>query len=450
MTTTGSTRLQEIGAKHVTKGLGRITGEAVMVRGQGSWAEFEDGRRLLDFTAGIGVINLGHCHPRVSKAAADQCFNLVHAQCSIAYHEPYLRLIEKLLPIMPDPSLDSFFFWNSGAEAIEGALKMARIYTGRKGIVTMQGGYHGRTFGAMAVTRSKTIYSEGSEPVMPSVFVTPFPFWHQLGLSPSAPEEEVVKKALYQLDLLFSQQTSPKEVAAILIEPVLGEGGYVPAPPSYLRGLREICDKHGILLIVDEVQTGFGRTGKHFASEYSGLRPDIMTIAKGLANGFPLSGIVSRTGITEKLKPGIMGGTYAGNAVACAAAIACADVMKEERVLENVQQRSDELIAALDKLRSRADLGSYILDVRGLGLMIAVEFASPSPVSIYDPNTLAGAPKNLASRIAKRCLEKGMLILTTSVYEVIRFIPPLNVSAEEMASGIEIFTRAVEEVVKEG
>ena len=218
---------------------------------------------------------------------------------------------------MPDPSLNSFFFWNSGSEAVEGALKMARIYTGRKGIIAMQGlplgsnhsrcqkyeltdhpgGYHGRTFGAMAVTRSKTIYSEGSGPLMvslmsagcsallivplqPSVFVTPFPFWHQLFLSPSAPEEEVVKKALYQLDLLFSQQINPKDVAAILIEPVLGEGGYVPAPPSYLRSVREMCDKYGILLILDEVQTGFGRTGKYFASEYSGVSPDIMTIAK--------------------------------------------------------------------------------------------------------------------------------------------------------------------------
>lgn len=450
MTTTTPTHLQDIGAKHVTKGLGRITGEAVMVRAQGSWAEFEDGRRLLDFTSGIGVANLGHCHPKVSRAAADQCLNLVHAQCSISYHEPYLRLIEKLLPIMPDPSLDSFFFWNSGAEAIEGAMKMARIYTGRKAMITMQGGYHGRTFGAMAVTRSKTVFSEGSGPLMPSVFVTPFPFWHQLSLSPSAPEEEVVKKALYQLDLLFSQQINPDEVAAILIEPVLGEGGYVPAPSSYLRSLREICDKYGILLILDEVQTGFGRTGKYFALEHSGVRPDIMTIAKGLANGFPLSGIISRTEITEKLKPGVMGGTYAGNAVACAAAIACTDVMKEERVLANVQQRSNELITSLNKLRSRTDIGPYILDVRGLGLMIGVEFASPSKVSNYDPNTLAGAPKNLASRVMKRCLEKGMLILTASVYEVVRFIPSLNVSAEEMARGIEIFTQAVEEVVKEG
>ncbi|KAF9784332.1 acetylornithine aminotransferase [Thelephora terrestris] len=448
MTTT--THLQEVGAKHVTKGLGRVAGDAVMVRGKGSWVEFEDGRRLLDFTTGIGVTNLGHCHPKVSKAAADQCLNLVHCQCSVAYHEPYLKLIEKLLPIMPDPSLDSFFFWNSGSEAVEGALKMARIYTGRKAIITMQGGYHGRTFGAMALTRSKTIFSEGSGPLMPSVFVASFPFWHQLSLPPSASEEEVIQKALYQLDLLFSQQINPQEVAAIVIEPVLGEGGYVPAPPAYLRSLREICDKHGIVLILDEVQSGFGRTGKYFASEHSGVRPDILVIAKGIANGFPLSAIVSRTDITDKLKPGIMGGTYAGNAVACAAAIACADVMKEERVLENVQQRSHELIGSLNQLRSRADVGPYILDVRGLGLMIGVEFASPSPISVYDPNTLAGAPKSLASRVAKRCLEKGVLILTTSIYEVVRFIPPLNISAEEMAKGIEIFTQAVEEVVKEG
>jgi len=259
-----------------------------------------------------------------------------------------------------------------------------------------------------------------------------------------------LRKRFTSSTLFFSQQINPKDVAAILIEPVLGEGGYVPAPPAYLTSLRELCDKHGILLIVDEIQTGFGRTGKYFASEYSGVRPDILTIAKGLANGFPLSGIVSRTEITEKLKPGIMGGTYAGNAVACAAAIACVEAMKEERVLENVQQRSRELINSLNKLRSRADISPYILDVRGLGLMIGVEFASPSPISVHDPNTLSGAPRDLAGRVAKRCLEKGMLILTTSIYEVVRFIPPLNVSAEEMAVGIEIFTQAVEEVVREG
>jgi 4-aminobutyrate aminotransferase len=443
-----SASLVQFGQQYVTKGVGRIT-ESVMAKGEGSYVDFEDGRRMLDFTCGIGVTNLGHCHPKVSKAAADQCMNLVHGQCSIAFHGPYLRLIEKLIPMMPDPSLNSFFFWNSGSEAIEAALKMSRTITGRQNIIVMQGGYHGRTFGAMAVTKSKTIYSEGVAPLMPGVFSIPFPYWHQHSDSPSTSEEELVKKSLYQLDLLLLQQTAPRDTAAILIEPVLGEGGYVPAHPAFLRGLREVCDKHGILLIIDEVQSGFGRTGKNFTIEYSGVKPDILIIAKGLANGFPLSGVISRKELTDKLKPGSMGGTYAGNAVSCAAAVAVADAMKEENILDNVQARSKELLESLNKLREDPKIGRYILDIRGRGLMVAVEFASPA-ASIYDPLLQESAPKSLASRIAKRCLEKDLLILTTSVYEVIRFIPPLNISQQDLEKGCKIFKEAVEEVVHEG
>ncbi|KAH7916583.1 acetylornithine aminotransferase [Hygrophoropsis aurantiaca] len=420
-----------------------------MAKGEGSYVSFEDGRRMLDFSCGIGVTNLGHCHPKVSKAAADQCMNIVHAQCSIAFHGPYLRLIEKLIPIMPDPSLDSFFLWTSGSEAIEASLKMARLITGRQNIITMQGGYHGRTFGAMAVTKSKTSYSEGFFPLMPGVFTTAFPYWHQLGLPSSTSEAELVRQALYQLDLVLKQQTAPRDTAAILIEPVLGEGGYVQAPAAFLRGLREVCDKHGILLIVDEVQSGFGRTGKYFNIEYSGVRPDIMTMAKGLANGFPLSAVVSRKELTDKLKPGSMGGTYAGNAVSCAAAVAVTNAFREEKVLENVDARSKELFAALNKLKQDPEVASSIADVRGQGLMVAVEFASPL-YSEHDPVLAQSAPKNLATRVAKRCMEKGLLILTTSVYEVIRFIPPLNISAEDLEKGCDIFTASVKEVVREG
>ncbi|KAJ6612700.1 acetylornithine aminotransferase [Mycena sp. CBHHK59/15] len=447
-TSTNSASLLEY-SQNVTNGLGRIT-EGIMTSGKGSYVEYADGRRLLDFTCGIGVTSLGHCHPKVSKAAADQCMNIVHAQCSIAFHEPYLRLIEKLLPIMPDPSLNSFFFWNSGSEAVEAALKLARTATGRQNFICMQGGYHGRTFGAMAVTRSKTIYSDGVAPLMPGAFTIPYPFWHQLGSSPEAPESAHVAQCLYQLDLLLAQQTSPNDTAAIIVEPVLGEGGYVPAPTAFLQGLRAVCDKHGILLIVDEVQSGFSRTGKFFAIEYSGVRPDIMIIAKGLANGFPLSGVVSRKELTDKLKPGSMGGTYAGNAVSCAAACAVVDAMKEENILPNVNARSTKLFNALMVLETAHP--EHILDVRGRGLMVAVEFATPAgPGAPRDVvSAKAGIPKTMASRVAKKCIEKGMLILTTSIYEVVRFIPPLNISHEDLQKGCDIFRDAVEEVIREG
>jgi len=436
-TTSDASSLLQYGA-NVTKGISRIT-PGIMKSGKGSWVEYDDGRKMLDFTCGIGVTNLGHCHPKISQAAADQCMQIVHAQCSIAFHEPYLRLIEKLIPIMPDKSLDSFFFWNSGTEAIEASLRLARIVTGKQNIICMQGAYHGRTYGSMAVTRSKTIYSQGVAPLMPGVFVAPFPFWHQLGLPPSTPESALVQQCLYQLDLLLSQQTAPSDTAAILIEPVIGEGGYVPAPPAFLKGLREVCDKHNILLIIDEVQSGFGRTGRFFAIEESGVRPDVLVIAKGLANGFPLSGVVSRRELTDKLLPGSFGGTYAGNAVACAAATAVVDAMHEENILANVGKRSTELFAALGALKAKHP--GHILDVRGRGLMVAVEFAGADA-----PN----APKGMASRVAKKCIEKGMLILTTSVYEVVRFIPALNISEADLGKGAQIFAEAVQEVVKEG
>ncbi|KAF7318336.1 Acetylornithine aminotransferase [Mycena chlorophos] len=430
-TATDTSSLLQYGA-NVTKGVARIT-PGIMTKGRGSYVEYDDGRTMLDFTCGIGVTNLGHCHPKVSKAAADQCMNIVHAQCSIAFHEPYLRLIEKLLPVMPDPSLDSFFFWNSGTEAIEASLRLARLVTGKQNIICMQGGYHGRTFGSMAVTRSKTIYSLGVAPLMPGVFTTPFPFWHQMGLPVSTPEDELVKQCLYQLDLVLSQQTAPSDTAAILIEPVIGEGGYVPAPPAFLRGLREVCDKHNMLLIIDEVQSGFGRTGRFFAIEESGVRPDVLVIAKGLANGFPLSGVISRRELTDKLPPGSFGGTYAGNAVACAAANAVVDAMHDEHVIENVNARSAELFSSLNALKSAHP--DHVVDVRGRGLMVAVEFAGG---------------ESLASRVAKKCIEKGMIILTTSVFDVVRFIPPLNISEEDLKKGAEIFKQAVEEVVREG
>ncbi|THH31334.1 hypothetical protein EUX98_g2840 [Antrodiella citrinella] len=437
--------LVEFGKRHVTKGIARQV-EAVIEKGEGSYITLGDGRTMLDFTCGIAVTNLGHCHPKVSAAAAEQCMKLVHGQCSIGFHGPYLELIERLLPMMPHKSLDSFYFWNSGSEAVEGAVKMARAVTGKQNIIALQGAYHGRTYGAMALTKSKTIYSEGFHPLMPGVFTAPFPYWHHFSLPPTTPASQLTSLCLNQLELLLQQQTSPKDTAAIIIEPVIGEGGYVPAPPEFLQGLRKICDRDGILLIVDEVQSGFLRTGKNFAIEYSGVRPDILTVAKGLANGFPLSGIVSSRELSDKLKPSSMGGTYAGNAVACAAGVATADAFKEENILENVNARSKELFGYLEPLRSSA----AVLDIRGQGLMVAVEFASPTGTSIHDPLRNPSAPAKMASRVSKRCQEKGMFILTTSAYEVVRFIPALNISKEDLKKGCDIFVEAVEEIVHEG
>lgn len=440
------------GKKHIARGLSRLS-DTVIKSGKGSYVETEDGRKLLDFTCGIAVTNLGHCHPKVSEAAAKQCMTLVHGQCSVAFHNPYLQLIDQLLPLMPHPSLDTFFFWNSGAEAVEASIKLARTATGRQNVIVMQGGYHGRTFGTMGLTRSKTIYSERVGPLMPGVFVTPFPFWHQMGLPQSTPEEELVRQCLFQLDMVLKQQTTAADTAAILIEPVIGEGGYIPAPASFLQGLRKISDQHGILLIHDEVQCGFGRTGKMFYSEYSGVRPDIMVMAKGLANGFPLSAIVSQKAIMDKMAPGTMGGTYAGNAVSCAAAVAVTKAFEEEKILQNVQARSKQLFAALEDFRKEPEIASVLIDVRGKGLMVGAEFGSPAVQAQGSDNNAGAAaklPSKFASRVSAKCMEHGMLLLTTSVFEVVRFMPPLNISEADMRKGIEIFKDAVREVVREG
>lgn len=308
-----STSSADFGAAHIARGVGRLT-PMVMSKGQGCWVWDEDGKRYLDMTCGIGVTNLGHCHPGVTTAAQEQCATMVHAQINIGYSSSYLRMIKAFLPRLANlhPSLDSVFLWNSGAEAVEASIKLARAATKKQNIIVMQGSYHGRTYGTMALTKSKTIYSEGFAPLMPGVFSTPFPYYSQVGMPDGTDVETLVASSLHQLHLLLSQQTAPSDTAAIILEPVLGEGGYVPAPASFLRGLREICDKHNILLIADEVQSGCGRTGKFWFMEYSGVRPDILVFAKGIANGFPLSGIASRKELMDQQKPGTMGGTYAG------------------------------------------------------------------------------------------------------------------------------------------
>lgn len=424
--------LAQFGTKHVAKGIGRLATE-VIESGSGSYITMVGGRKMLDFTCGIGVANLGHCHPAVTKAAQSQLGKLVHGQINIAFQKPYLDLVKSLLPLMPHPSLDTFFFWNSGAEAVEAAVKLARHATKKQNIIVMQGSYHGRTFGTMAMTRSKTIYGENFAPLMPGVFSVPFPYCAQCSVAAQGKHsfDNCCMDPVLQLELLLKRETAPSDTAAIFIEPVLGEGGYVPPPPEYLARVREICDKNGILLVADEVQTGFGRTGKMFAIEHWGVRPDILVMAKGIANGLPLSGIVSRKELMDTQKPGSMGGTYAGNAVSCAAGVAVAKAFQEERILENVAARGAELKGMLNEVKSDPKTGKMVHDVRGLGLMLALEC---KPGHGY------------ASKIQAKCMEKDMLVLTTSIYDTIRFIPPLNITKEDMAKGCQIIRESIEEV----
>ena len=411
---------------HMSPVWGRIF-NFVAERAEGSYIYTTDGRKLLDFTCGIGVTNTGHCHPKVVAAIREQAGLFLHAQANIVIHQPMLQLIEELRGVVP-PSIDGFFFSNSGAEAVEGAVKLARAATGKQNIIVFSGSYHGRTAGTMALTTSKTIYRAGFGPLPSGVFVSPFPYAFRLGMT----EEQASAYALEQLEYLLASQTAPKETAAILIESVLGEGGYVVPPTSFMRGLREISDRHGILLIFDEVQSGFGRTGKWFALEHFGVLPDIMTVAKGIASGLPLSGVFSRLDLMKKWDVGSHGGTYGGNALACASGVATIRALREEKMVENAAERGIQLMTGLRKLQEEH---SEIGDVRGKGLMVGTEFL------------VGGRPekaKPLVKEVVHAAEERDLLLLTCGTYDnTIRWIPPLNVTAEQINDGLRVFAEAL-------
>jgi len=403
----------------------------VAERAEGSYIYTSDGRKLLDFTCGIGVTNTGHCHPKVVEAIREQAGNFIHAQANLVIHKPMLELIEELRQIVP-PSIDSFFFANSGAEALENAIKIARVATGRQNVIVFSGSFHGRTVGTMALTTSKTVYRTGFGPLPSGIFVAPFPYAFRLKMT----ETEAAEYALEQLEYLLASQTSPKDTAAILIESVLGEGGYVAPPVSFMKGLREICDKHGILLIFDEVQSGFGRTGKWFALEHYHVEPDIMTAAKGIASGMPLSGVFSRTDIMLKLDVGSIGGTYGGNAVACAAGVATIHAMRDEQMLENAAERGLQLMTGLCKLQEDYP---QIGDVRGKGLMIGTEFVV---------DNRADKAKPLVKQIIHAAEERDLLLLSCGTYDnTIRWIPPLNVTEGQIRDGLRIFEDSLKQVL---
>lgn len=396
-------------------------------RAEGAYIFGEDGKQYLDFTCGIGVTNTGHCHPKVVEAIREQAGMFLHAQANIVVHKPMMQLIEELRKIVP-PNIDGFFFSNSGAEAVEGALKLARNVTGKNSVIVFSGSFHGRTAGTMALTTSKTVYKMGPQLLPSGVYVAPYPYAYRLGMS----EEQAEQFALEAVEDLLVSQIDPGDVAAMLIEPVLGEGGYVPPPAGFLKGLREICNKHGILLILDEIQSGFGRTGQWFAFEHYDVEPDIMTVAKGIASGMPLSGVFSNIDLMKKWPGGSHGGTYGGNAVACAAAVATIQAMREENMLENALQRGEQLQTGLRKFQEEYN---QIGDVRGLGLMIGSEFE-------MDGNFKRAKP--FVKEIIHAAEERGLMLLSCGTYDsTIRWIPPLNVTEGQISDALNIFADAL-------
>ncbi len=395
------------------------------VRGEGVYLFDAAGQRYLDFTSGIGVTSTGHSPPAVVEAIREQAGKLLFGQINIVVTPAVEALAVALREIMP-AALNSFFFSNSGAEAIEASLKLARHATGRPNVVVFQGSFHGRTSQTMALTTSKTVYRHRYAPLPAGVAVAPFPYALDYGWS----EEDAVAFALSELDRVLRTQTAPDETAALLVEPVLGEGGYVPAPPAFLRGLREVADAHGIVLIFDEVQTGFGRTGKMFAFEHSGVVPDVLVMAKGLGSGLPISGIAAPRALMERWETGTHGGTYGGGStVPLAAAVATLGVLRDEGLVENARRMGERL---RDGLRRLAENTPEIVEVRGPGLMVGVEFAGPEH------------GKTLSKAVQRACLDERLLLLTCGGHEqVIRWIPPLVVRPEEIDEGLAVFGRAL-------
>ena len=397
--------------------------------GEGHTLYDSDGRGFLDFACGIATTSLGHHHPAVTAAIKDQADKLLHICNALGYLEPVGRLAAMLADACPDP-LDTVFFGNSGSEAVEAALKLARRVTGRPGIIAFRGAFHGRTFGAASITSSSINYRLGYEPLLPSVYLTPFPSVYRYF---GGDEEQATAAAMGSLRTLLGHEIPASSVAAIIIEPIQGEGGFSPAPASFLRELRALCDEHGILLICDEIQSGIARTGKMWAFEHAGIVPDVVCVAKALANGMPIGAIVTRRELQERWGVGAHGTTFGGNPVSCAAGIAVMRTVAEQGLVANAAARGLELEAGLKTLMAKDD---RIGDVRGRGLMVGVEFVQGG--ATRDPDTAT------CEALIQACADQGLLVLNCGTHHnVIRFLPPIDVTADEISTGLDLFAAAL-------
>lgn len=392
--------------------------DVVAERGEGSWIVDVDGRRYLDLGAGIAVNATGHCHPRVVEAVTDQARTLIHT--SVVVHQTRsIALAERIGDLCPFLDEPQVFFANSGAEAVDGALKLARKLTGRPGVIAFRRAFHGRTLAATTLTTAKGRYREGYEPLLPGVYQAPYCVPHEHGTP-----EAAVEASLAELDRVLELQAPPANVGALIVEPVLGEGGYVPPPRAWLEGLRERCDDHGILLIFDEVQCGVGRTGRPFAAEAYGVRPDVLLFAKGIASGLPLGGIVAPRVLMERWPTGAHGSTFGGNPVACAAALATLDVLDETDGYRRTAELGERVVSHLQR-----EVGGHphVRDVRGIGLMVGVELADT----------------RVTDAVCQACLAAGVIVLSCGPGEnVLRLVPPLTITDDEIDRGLAVLCEA--------
>jgi len=424
-----SAELHERRIAAVPRGVGHATAiYAKRAKNAEIWSE--DGKRYIDFGAGIAVVNTGHQHPKIVAAVEEQMKAFSHVCFQVTPYESYVRLAERLNALAPVPNPAKTMLVSTGAEAVENAVKVARSFTGRPGIVSFSGGFHGRTLMGMALTGKVVPYKKGFGPFPADVYNVAFPNTYH-GVSG--------EQSLDALKALFKYIADPSSIAAIIIEPVQGEGGFYIAPFDFLLSLRALCDEHGILLIADEIQTGFARTGKMFALEHVGIKADVVTMAKGLAGGFPLSAITGRADVMDASSPGGLGGTYAGNPVACAAAHAVLDAIEEEKLCDRANAIGKIILDRCDQLKTRSNL-NCVGDVRGLGAMCAIELVK---------DTASGEPApQLTQALMKVANENGLIILSCGTYgNVIRFLVPLTASDQIVRDGMDIFEASLTEAV---
>jgi 4-aminobutyrate aminotransferase/(S)-3-amino-2-methylpropionate transaminase len=423
-------RSQELQARRqqfVARGVSS-TMNVFVAKADGAIIEDVDGNRYIDFAGGIGVMNVGHVRPEVTQAIAEQAAKYIHTCFSVMPYEPYIDLAERIVKISPGNFPKKALFFNSGAEAVENAVKIARYATGRPAVITFENAFHGRTLMTMTLTSKVKPYKHHFGPFAPEVYRAQFPYPYRMNMSP----QDASEYCIHALEQMFVDEVAPDQVAAIIIEPVQGEGGFMATPPGFLQMLKAVCEKYGILFIADEIQCGFCRTGKMFAVEHDGVEPDLMTIAKSMGAGMPISGVVGRAEIMDAPPPGTLGGTYSGNPVACAAALAVLDIYEQE----DLAARSQEVGRTVtDRFLKMQQEYSAIGEVRGIGGMVAMELVKDRITKEPD--------SHLASDILAAAHHRGLILIKAGMFDnVIRVLVPLNVTDEQLEQGLDILEEA--------
>jgi 4-aminobutyrate aminotransferase / (S)-3-amino-2-methylpropionate transaminase / 5-aminovalerate transaminase len=419
--------------QYVARGIAS-TMNVFAAKADGAIIEDVDGNQYIDFAGGIGTMNIGHARPEVTRAIAEQAAKFTHTCFSVMMYEPYIALAERLVKLTPGEFPKKALFFNSGAEAVENAVKIARWATGRPAIIVFDNAFHGRTLMTMTMTSKVKPYKFGFGPYAPEVYRAPFPYPYRMNMTP----QQATEYCIQELERMFTSDVSPDQVAAIIVEPVQGEGGFIVAPPGFLRALKTVCEKHNILFVADEIQSGFCRTGRMFAVEHDGVEPDLMIIAKSMGAGMPISGVIGRAEIMDAPPPGTLGGTYSGNPVACAAALAVLDLFEKE----DYAARSREIGQVITKrFLSMQERYSLIGDVRGLGGMAAMELVTDRKTK--EPDSHA------ASEVLAAAHHRGLVLIKAGMYDnVLRILVPLCVSDEQLNKGLDIFEAALETVAE--